>query len=137
MPHDIVIEGIRHELRDSLDLGRAGTRLRVHRLPEGDAVLLTSAHTTCDGLPLLGNLALVRRGEGALVRMLGLRVEVAWRDAAGVRPAGATDRCRLCLGAFMPGEEAIVCRCEVVFHGECARVLITCQGCGTGAEPTP
>jgi hypothetical protein len=137
MPHDLVIDGIHHELREVLDLGRAGARLRVHKLPEGDAVLLTSAAATRDGFPLLGNLGVVCRGEGALVRLQGLRVEVAWRDAAGARPADATDRCRLCLAAFTPDEEAIVCRCEVVFHRDCARVLITCPGCGTGAETMP
>ena len=87
MPHEIVIGGERVALRDVVDLGRAAgaALLRVHRLANGDALVIAAGDARRDGAPLLGGLGIVAWGEGALLRVAGLRVEIIWRNRGARR----------------------------------------------------
>jgi hypothetical protein len=104
--------------------------LRVHRLDGGDVAVIAAVAATRDGVPLVGNLAIVRAGDSALLRAEGVRIDLSWRSEDRRGHAGAGQRCRLCFGAFVAGEPVIVCRCEAVLHEECDEVRVTCAACG-------
>jgi hypothetical protein len=127
MPHEIFIDGERHARGDAIDVGGA---LRVHDCAGGGIVCITTAPATRDGRPLLGNLAHVEWGASALLRVGGRRVEICWRVGRTRRATEAGARCRVCFGTFAAAEAAVVCVCDVVFHDDCSRTLLTCPGCG-------
>jgi hypothetical protein len=136
MPHEVVIHGERLPLHDVLDVGHAagGPLLRFLRLPGGDAAVIAATDATRDGRPLVGNLGVVDWGTSALLRAGGLRAEVAWRAGGERRRDVAGGRCRLCFGAFAPGETAVGCRCQVLFHEDCDRARLDCPACGAVRE---
>jgi hypothetical protein len=107
-----------------------GPLVRAHRLSSGDTAVITAVEGTRDGLPLLGNLALVSWGEGALLRLAGVRVVIEWEAGTARRVVGAGTACRLCFGAFDADERGVICPCEAVFHGDCDSVRADCPGCG-------
>jgi len=131
MAHSIVIDGARQELDHAIDVGDAGAapRMRVQRGADG-AVVISAAPALRDGAPLLGNLAVVAPGEGALVRTGTLLVRVEWRAAPRSIRAAAPADCRLCFGAFEPHEPAVACGCDAPFHVECHALCETCPACG-------
>ena len=136
MPHEILIDRHPIELREATDIGRGGAAglLRLQRRENGDLLIMIPGDATRDGAPVLGNLAIVARGEGALVRATGCCVEIVWQDRAGRRPVEAGRRCRLCFGAFAPDEIAAACTCESVFHADCDDLRSDCPGCGAARE---
>jgi hypothetical protein len=141
--HEIVIDGERRAIDDVLEIGRVGARpaLRVHRLDDGDACVVTAGAATRDGVDIVGNLCTVAWGDGAVVRCADgggdgrgrgrLRVDVVWRTDAARAVAGAGGSCRLCFGSFADEEVAMSCACEsALFHAECEAVRISCPTCG-------
>ena len=134
MAHSIVIDGTRHEIDDVgdvIDVGAAsdGPLIRVQRGVDG-AVVISTAAATRDGAPMLGNLAVVAAGEGALVRAGALLVRVEWQAVARrIRAAGPAE-CRLCFGALAVNEPAVACGCDAPFHVECHALCETCPACG-------
>lgn len=119
-------------LRDGVDLGRGDAQclLRFQPLASGDVVVFAPDSGRVDGRTMLGGVAVIEWGTGALIRTRDLRVEVRWEPASGVRTAGAGTRCAVCFGAVAPGETVVVCRCETPVHEECAAVTISCPTCG-------
>jgi hypothetical protein len=136
MPHVITIDGRSITLHDRIDVAREAGHpaLRLHRLPEGDALVLSATDATCDGMPMIGSLAIVPLGSGAIVRGGGMQVNVLWRVSARREIAGTRQRCRLCAGGFVAEEVVIVCACEEAFHDECERVRHDCPSCGAPRE---
>jgi hypothetical protein len=139
MPHTIVLDGSSIPLDDVVDLGRhgGGSRVRFERVSSGDAVVIAPAGGRLDGSPMLGGIALIEWGVGALVRVPGLRIEVRWSAAVERRSAPTGMRCSLCFGAVVPGEGVSLCRCEAPLHEECTAVMISCPGCGAPHEVGP
>src|SRR2546426_12689226 len=105
MPHALLTDTGTLLLHDVLDVGGGAEQphLRLHALRGGDAVAIVSADATCDGLPLLGQLALVPWGRGALIRYGRVRAEIAWRACSERRAAATGERCRVCFRACAPG----------------------------------
>jgi hypothetical protein len=138
MPHEVLIAGERLTLRDELSVGAwgDGPLLWLRRLANGDAVVVTAAAATRDGLPLLGGIGVVEWGTSALLRAAGVRVEIAWRVVAERRPAEGREECPICFGGLERGVPAIACRCESLFHDECNAARIDCPDCGA-AKLTP
>ena len=136
MPHTIVVAETSIPLREVVEIGRHGGRslLRFQPLDSGDVLVLAPAGARIDGRPMLGGLAVVDWGTGALVRSLHLRVEVRWEAAREVRTAAEAGRCALCYGAVGREESIVVCRCETAVHEECAAAMISCPSCGASAE---
>jgi hypothetical protein len=135
--HEASCRGARAVLRGELDIVADGetSRLRLWRSTAGDAIAAASGPASIDGRPMLGRLAVVGWGRGALLRVGGLAVDVLWRPACGRRVPPEGRRCRLCFGAFEEGEVATVCPCEALFHGDCDDVRVSCPDCG--ATPGP
>ena len=74
MPHVIVTAAASLVLRDIVEIGRRGQVpvLRFVRMTGGDAVVLAPpSGARIDGRPMLGGLAVIDRGAGALVREIG------------------------------------------------------------------
>jgi hypothetical protein len=136
MPHELHIGAERPAPREVTDIGPVGAMplLRAHRQANGTLVLIASEGATCDGVPLLGNLAVISCGTGALLRAGGTRVEVVWQPRSERCAAAAGCRCRVCFGAFAADAMAVLCVCEAYFHHECHAVLINCPGCGALPE---
>lgn len=136
MPHVIVVANTRTSLRDVVELGRNGEppRLRFHPTPAGDVVVLAVAASRIDGRPLIGGLAVVEWGAGALVRAQDLRVEIVWEAGRTTRAAAGRQRCVLCYGAFGLRETIVACACDSPLHADCAAAMISCPSCGAAAE---
>jgi hypothetical protein len=130
VPHVLALDDSRHEVTDATEIGRAGQLpvVRVHRTAAG-VVVISAVPATRDGAPMLGNLATVASGEGAVVRAGGLRMCLEWSAACRSVPAGVAP-CRLCFGTFASGEPAMACGCEAPFHVECHALCVTCPACG-------
>lgn len=140
MPHELNVDGERIPLGDVVDIGRGAGKplLRLIALAGGGAAVISATEATRDGRPLIGRLGIIGWGSGALVRAGRLRVEIAWRAAAARQAGRGDDRCRLCFGAFAPGEVAVTCRsCQVLFHLECDEVRLDCLACGASRVAAP
>jgi hypothetical protein len=135
MAHAMIVDGTRSTVHGRVDLGRDHGRLvlRIEPLPNGDTVVVAPAGARIDGRPMLGGLAVVDWGRGAIVRAGGLRVELVWEAAREVRRASAPGRCACCLDPIAAGEVTMVCTCETAVHDPCARAMISCQTCGEAA----
>ena len=137
MPHVIVTAAASLVLRDIVEIGRRGQVpvLRFVRMTGGDAVVLAPpSGARIDGRPMLGGLAVIDRGAGALVRAGEWRVEVRWRAARERRTAPAGLECAVCFGPIAAGEPIVLCHCEAPAHADCAAVAITCAGCAAPAQ---
>ena len=137
MPHLIVTADASLVLRDIVEIGRRGQvpALRFVRMTGGDAVVLAPpSGARIDGRPMLGGLAVIDRGAGALVRAAEWRVEVRWQAAREWRTAPAGLECAVCFGAIAAGEPITACQCEAPAHADCAAVAITCSACGAPAQ---
>jgi hypothetical protein len=134
MPHVIDVDGSRTVLRSGVDLGRNGGRplLRFVPLESGDLVVFAPAGAALDGRPMVGGIAVVSWGAGALVRARDLRVVVRWEHAREIRSAPAGSRCGLCFGPAA-SETVVVCYCRTPVHEDCFAVLINCSSCGEAA----
>jgi hypothetical protein len=143
MPHVLTLGSARFIVDDGVDVVDVGRipngppLVRAHRLPSGDTVVITGSEASRDGLPLLGNLALVSWGQGGLLRVAGVRVVIEWEARAARRVIGAGRSCRLCFGAFGSEEQGVICPCEAVFHGDCDAARADCPGCGRRREGQP
>jgi hypothetical protein len=137
--HALLLDGSSRPLTAAVDVARAGGRalLRVLPLASLDAVVVAAAPATRDGRELVGRLAVVDAGVGAVFRAAGLRAELCWQPAPRRRPAQAGEECRLCFGACAAGEEAVACACGAPFHPECRALCVTCPGCGERAGEVP
>jgi hypothetical protein len=141
VPHYLALDDVLHQLAEATDVGRAGSLpvLRVHPTETGGLVAISTVPATRDGAPMLGNLATIAWGEGAVVRANGLRIGVEWSAACRRVPAGLVP-CRLCFGSFAAGEIAMACSCDAPFHLECHALCVTCPACGmpgSGATTCP
>jgi hypothetical protein len=134
MPHELHFDHERVIVDDIVEIDRAdvAARLRVHRASDGSAVIVAASATTRDGAPLVGNLAVVPAGTGAILRSGRLRIALTWSATAVRRRAGTTGsrRCRVCFGAFMAEEIVVACGCDETFHDECDRARVDCPACG-------
>jgi hypothetical protein len=131
MAHDIIINGERQPWDEVAQFGPCERpRLRLHRLANGDALVITSDRTTRDGLPLLGNLAVIAWGTGARLRCGSFSAEIVWQSRNEAHTAARATRCRLCFGAIAAGETVVRCACAALLHLECDAVRVTCPGCG-------
>ncbi len=136
MPHEILIDGSRCTLCEVIDIGRNGMPplVRVVPLANGDAAVITAAAASRDGVPVVGQLARIERGSGAIIRSGSLQLAIAWQSRGERRAPVPGERCRVCFGAFDAGAETARCVCDAVFHSECDRVRLTCPGCGAAPE---
>ena len=101
----------------------------MHRTESRGVVAITAVPATRDGFPILGNLTTVAWGEGGLIRLPGLRVDIEWTGTP--RPVSANGMpCRLCFAAPGFEEMAIACACGAPFHPECHALCVSCPGCG-------
>jgi len=134
MPHTILVAGSSIAVRGVVDLGGDGAppRLRFQSSANGDLVVIAPHGGRIDGRAMIGGLAVVDWGFGALVRAHE-RVEVRWNPAREVRTAGAVRRCALCYGPIAAGDTMSVCSCEATAHPECHEVMISCSSCGEAA----
>jgi hypothetical protein len=134
MAHTIWVADSPMAVRGVVDLGGDGAqpRLRFQTLANGDLVVIAPQGGRIDGRVMLGGLAVVEWGVGAIVRAHE-RVEVRWNAAREVRTAAATRRCALCYGPIAAGEAMSVCACEATVHPECHEVMISCSSCGEAA----
>jgi hypothetical protein len=138
MAHEIIMDGAPQPPSAVTDIGPAARPwLRVHRLPNADTLVISSAGATRDGTPLLGNLGLVPWGTSALLRAGAARVEIVWHARSEVGAADGATCCRMCFGSIAAGEPALRCACAVLLHEECDKVRITCPGCGLPNEGNP
>jgi hypothetical protein len=137
MPHVVVTPAASLVLRDIVEVGRSGQVpvLRFVRMTGGDTVVLAPpSGARIDGRPMLGGLAVIDRGAGALVRAGEWRVEVRWQSAREWRTAPAGLECAVCFGAIAAGEPIVACRCEAPAHADCATLAITCPGCAAPVQ---
>jgi hypothetical protein len=104
--------------------------LRVRRGPGGEAVVLSAGPLLRDGRVVIGGLAVVEVGRGAVLRANGARITIEWRALGGERAALAGERCRLCFTDLPTGAPVRSCGCEAVFHSECDRLRHDCPACG-------
>ena len=150
MAHELHFDEARVIVDDVVEIARPdlGARIRVHRARDGAAVVIVASDATCDGAPLLGNVAVVAAGAGAIVRCGKLRVKIAWNATAVRRLVCAADaapgalavdsrRCRVCFGPFVPDETVVVCACDEGFHEDCDRARLDCPGCGAPRSEAP
>jgi hypothetical protein len=135
MPHVITIADQQHVVRDTVEIGRAGGALllQAFRLEDGDAVLIAGSDATRDGMPMLGRLAVVSWGAGAVIRVGGVRVEMRWQPGCAPARARADEACAVCFGTFARGETVVACDCTHAFHDDCNRARVNCMRCGTPA----
>jgi hypothetical protein len=135
MAHGLLVDGTRSAVRGPVDLTRDGRVLfHFEPLANGDAVVFAPAGGRIDGRPMLGGLAVVDWGRGAVVRAAGLRVELVWNAVREIRRAAAPGRCACCLDPITTDEVVVVCTCETAVHDHpCARAMISCQTCGAAA----
>ena len=133
--HAIVVAGSRTALRGVVELGRNGERplLRFQPFARGDLVVLAPSGARIDGRPMVGGLAVVDWGSGAVVRALDLRVEVRWERARETRGATEDRRCAICFDALAALETVVACSCETIVHQECFAATISCPSCGDAA----
>lgn len=153
MAHVIGIAGAEHRLGAEWSLSdeRGGASLRVFLCANGDAFAIgrSGAGATRDGVPMLGDVTVVRWGHSALLRVDGQKVEILWRASGERRLARSGERCRLCFGSFdrsqqedpgrrghstEPREEVCTCACLAVFHAACDAVRVNCPSCGRGQD---
>jgi hypothetical protein len=90
-----------------------------------------------DGAPIIGNLAVVEPGEGALIRAGAQRVEIVWQAQSEPLAAPASGRCRLCFGGFAANESAARCACNSWFHDRCDELRHNCPACGAARMEQP
>ncbi len=135
MPHAIRVAGEPVDFVDVLDVGRAsGPLLRVRRLASDDLAVVATGDATRDGRAFDG-VGLVEWGNGTLLRVGGVAVEIAWRASSAVGPAPDGARCRLCFGRIATGGAAVACGCcEATFHQACDAARVDCPGCGAPRE---
>src|SRR5262245_52779781 len=128
--HTLHLDGSCRSITAPLDVPQqtGATLLRVVPLATGDTAVIATTRATRDGREILGRLAVIAAGEGAVVRAGGVRARLSWEPVARRRPALPGEACRLCFGAV--DQEAIACTCAAAFHEECHRLCITCPGCG-------
>jgi hypothetical protein len=132
--HVIAVDGERTVLRGVAELGRNGGRplLRFLALACGDLVVLAPAGARCDGRRMIGGVAVIEFGRGAVVRTGGLRADVLWEHVRETRLAPAGSRCAVCFGPA-GGDTVVTCYCGAPAHPRCFAVLITCSSCGAAA----
>ena len=131
MPHAIVTAVASLVLDDVIEVGRNGDVPVLHfrRQERGDAVVIAPAGGRIDGRAMVGGLAVIDWGRGALVRAGDLHVDVQWRAARARRVATATTECAVCFGAILLDESIIACSCDSPSHPECAALLLSCPDC--------
>jgi hypothetical protein len=131
-PHVITVDGTRSVIGGVVDVGRNGDRplVRFHPSDDGDLVVLAPSGALIDGRPMVGGVAVVSWGSGAVVRADDLRVEVRFEAARETMRATAGMRCALCFDAVRVGEIVARCVCRSTVHAECYALLISCPSCG-------
>jgi hypothetical protein len=112
------------------EISSVSTHVRFHALDEDCLAVICARVATRDGVAITGNLAVVERGEGALIRCGGLRLEVVWEAQCERLVVPAQRRCRLCFGGFAADESGVRCVCNSWFHDLCDRVRRDCPACG-------
>jgi hypothetical protein len=133
MPHAIVVDGSRIAVRDVVEVKRHGrAALRFQPLAGGDLAVVAPHGGWIDGRPILGGLATVDWGAGALLRADGRAIEVRWEASRETRVTTAVGRCALCFGSIARGEATTLCTCATALHAECFAVMISCPSCGEG-----
>jgi hypothetical protein len=128
MPHRADSRDAQVLVADVVDVGL----FRVHPLASGGVAVLGPADATRDGAPIIGRLAVVAWGDGAILRAASERVAIVWDARAGRVVPRSGQACNLCHGGFDVGKDqaAIACACGMVFHLECHELVITCAECG-------
>lgn len=134
MSYVAVIADSHVTIRDVVDVGNGceRPRLRFQPLASGDLGIMSQHDGHVDGRAMLGGLAVVQWGCGAIVRAPD-RIEVRWVAARELRTAPTARRCALCLGPIAGGDAMSVCVCEVAVHPACHAVMISCSSCGEAA----